>query len=207
MQTHYHITSTGLKHAISSSCSDMVSRDDSFQQILIYLLKQNIYGPVLFSDILEYFNDDKALAFKKISKMISLQLIDMRDSGVTETFEIKIDIDFYLYTQSRSDDYVLSDLDGFPVSFCGFNQQQATNISAVACDYVKAAKRSRYKPETNLLQTPLSIKTTWSDLEIIIYLLHFENLSCLLITKHANFLDKIEFLNLASYLFNRYNYE
>jgi len=207
MQTSYHITSTGLKHVISSSSTDMVGRNDAFQRLLIFLLKHFMHGPVLFSEILDIFNNDKSLTYKKISKMISLQLIDMTDSDVTEPFEKMTDLYHLLSTQCKNDDFVLSDLDGFPISFCGFNQQQATNISAVACDYVKASRRSRHKPESNLLETPLSIKTTWSDLEIIIYQLHLDCFSCLLITKNTDFIEKVEFLNLASYLFNRYNYE
>jgi len=203
MQTRYHITATGIQHAIASiGIND--SNNNSDQSLLVYLLKQNIISSVSFSDILNFFNNDKSLAFKKISKLISLQLIDISESEINE---LNSEINYFLDSYKTDNDYIFVDYNGFPITYNGFDQQQAINISTVAYDYIKAAKRSRQETEINSLNTPLSIKTSWGDLNIIIYLLHLENFSCLLVTKNTEFMNKPEFTRLASYLCNRYNYE
>lgn len=203
METRYFITCTGVKHAIAAA--DNGSHNESFQ-LLLYLLKCSSYGPVSFSDLVSYFNNNKTQAFKEISKMISLQLIDMNESDSEQPDATK-DKMFFLNSLSMEDDYILSDLNGLPISNHGFNQQQAISISAIAYDYIKASKRSRYESENTELKTPLSIKTSWCDIEIIIHLLYFKNLPCLLITKNSDLMNKAEFINLASYLYNRYSYE
>lgn len=202
MKPYYHITSNGVKHAIASPVSD-----DAFQLLLLYFLKKNNKGPILFSDVLTYFNNEKSRAFKIISGMISHQLIDISEPKSSETENIPVHSNVYLTSSCKDYDYILADLNGFPISYSGFNKQQSINISAVAYDYIKASKRSRYENEKNMIETPLSIKTTWNNIDIIIYLLSMNDLSCLLISKSSDFINTNEFINLASYLCNRYNYE
>ncbi len=203
MQPRYHITSTGIRHVTASPVTEQ-STDDSQQRLLLFILKQSIKGPVLFSEILQYFNDNKSLAFKKISNLISLQLIDMTESETVDNgFENRNSL---LSALCTNNDYILANLNGLPISFCGFEQQQAVNISAAACDYIKASRRSRYESKTSSLDTPLSIQTSWNNIDITIYLLHLENFSCLLISKEPDFINHIEFLKIASYLCNRYSH-
>lgn len=201
MKTYYHITNAGVIHAVASPKVETSTDDNIYQLLLLYLLKQNINGAILFSDILEYFYNNKSLAFKTISKLISLQLVD-----ITETQNDKNEIHsrHFLNDQCKDNDYILSDLNGLTISYCGFEQQQAVMICAVAYDYINASKRSRYETKVD---SPLSIKTSWNNTDIIINQLYLESFPCLLITRDTDFLDKKEFINLASYLCNRYNYE
>jgi len=206
MKTSYHITNAGAKYAVAS-VNKTSALNDSVQSLLLYFLKQKINGSILFTDILNYYNNDKPLAFKKITKLISLQLIDISESEIENTKTIKTSNEPFLDSIKTDNNYLFVDLNGLPISYCGFNQQQAISISTIAYDYVKASKRLRRETENNSLQTPLSIKTSWNDFDIIICLLYLENFSCLLITKNTNFMDSNEFINLTSYLCNRYNYE
>ncbi|VAW58788.1 hypothetical protein MNBD_GAMMA08-1505 [hydrothermal vent metagenome] len=206
MKTNYHITSSGAKYVIAS-VNKTPAAIDSNQSLLLYFLKQKINGAIAFSDILNHFNNDKPLAFKKITQLISLQLIDINEPETENLEPINTSNEYFLDSIKTDDNYLFVDLNGFPISYCGFNQQQAISISSVAYDYIKASSRSRNETENNSLQTPRSIKTSWSDFDIIICLLYLENFSCLLITKNTHFMDSNEFINLASYLCNRYNYE
>lgn len=204
MQPSYHITSAGVQHAFASPAS---ATDDFSHLLLLYILKNANEGPVLFSDILKYFHNNKSLTFKIISHMISLQLIDMNESEINEKQNATININLSANSDCDNNQYILADLNGLPISCCGFNQQQTNNISAVAYDYIKAAKRSRYETEDHPTATPLSIKTTWNKFDIIIYVLYINHFTCLLITKNDDFINKNKFINLASHLCNRYNYE
>jgi len=204
MQPSYYITKTGVNHVIASSTP---AADDISRLLLLHFLKQINYGPVSFSDILKYFNNDKSLTFKKISSMISYQLIDMSESNLHSTENTISQSSSTISHYCSDNDYVLADLNGLAISSCGFNQIQASNISAIAYDYIKASKRSRYEIESHEIESPLSIRTSWNNLDIIIYVLYINKFSCLLITKNEDFINKNEFIHLASHLCNRYNYE
>jgi len=206
MQASYHITASGIKYVVASNV------ENSDRSLLLYILKKNDNAPISFNDILIYFNNDKKNAFIEVCKLLKHELIDINESSnplsnvnhpnTTITTKNKTINQFCFENK-----FVLSDLNGFPITYSGFNHQQSINISAVAYDFIQASCRSRIKNNHDVKFKPLSIKTTWQDIEIIIYLLYFENFACILTTKDSSFWDEIGFINLAAFLCNRYNYD
>jgi len=206
MQASYHITVSGIKYVVASNVRN------SDRSLLLYILKKNDNEPVSFNDILIYFNNDKKNAFIEICKLMKQELIDINESSnpLSNTHHPNTAITTKNKTINQfcsENKFVLSDLNGFPVTYSGFNHQQSINISAVAYDFIQASSRSRIKNNHEVKTKPLSIKTTWQDIEIIIYLLYFEDFTCILTTKDSGFLDEARFRNLASFLCNRYNYD
>lgn len=201
MQTCYQITPSGVSYAIASDSSTLN------RSLLSIILKNNFTKPLTFAEILAFFNNDKAMAFKQVCTFLEEELIDINDDTASMNKH-------NLTVQSKAinkliseEDYVLSDFNGFPISHSGFDRTQAINISAVAYDFIKASRRSRSLNSEDEIIRPLSIKTTWNNTDIIIYLLYFDKFSCLLTTKNSETILNKGFVHLASYLCNRYNYE
>jgi len=201
MQTCYQITPSGVSYAIASD-SHTTNR-----LLLTRVLKNNFTRPVTFAEILTFFNNDKALAFKQVCTLLEQDLIDINDDSASINSLNSANNRKTLKTLPAEKDYVLSDFNGFPVSHSGFNKLQAINISAIAYDFIKASRRSRSEGSADEITRPLSIKTTWNNIDITIYLLYFDKFSCLLTTKNSDTIVNKGFIQLASYLCNRYNYE
>jgi len=203
MQTSYHITASGIKYVVASNAQE------TDRSLLLYILKKN-NTPVSFNEIVIFFKDDKKSAFTEICKLIKLEFIDIIESNsllknINQTNTDISTTDKTINHQYTKKDFVLSDLNGFPVTYSGFNHQQSLTISAVAYDFIQASSRARHNHEKQF--KPLSIKTFWQDMDITIFLLFFGNFSCILTTKDSGLLDEIGFTYLASFLCNRYNYE
>ncbi len=206
MQTSYHITNAGVKRLTATSYSQDLINDDIYQ-LLILTLNRHINTTVSFSDASILFNYEKARTFKVISKMLSLQLIDMNESSNANSNEETLSAKYFLSNLQVQSQYILSDLNGFPIIASGFNQQQTVDISAIAYDYIKASRRSRHINKISDTNQPLSITTSWADMSLTIYLLYFDKFSCLLTTTDSNFLNSSAFIEISSYVCNRYNYE
>lgn len=206
MQPHYHITASGLKRVTATSHTKDLLNDDIYQ-LLIFILNKHINACVSFSEVAILFNNEKTRTFKVISKMLSLQLIDMNESNEKDIHDDNQLTEYFLNNLQIQNQYVLSDLNGLPISASGFDQQQIINLSAMAYDYIKASKRSRHINDTADTDIPLSITTSWGDMNITIYLLYFNKFSCLLTTTGTDFINSPEFIKIASYVCSRYNYE
>jgi hypothetical protein len=200
MQTSYYITKTGLNYAIASNIQD------SFSCFLLLIIKKHLENPIKFNEVIDFYKNDRVMAFKQICEMIKLDLIDVYEKNYTtktidqSNKEILIDS---LYTKN---DYVLSDSNGLPISYYGFNQQQSINISAIAYDLIRASRRARYDNQNHDSHMPLCIKTTLYDIDINIIHIFLGTFSCLLTTRFNNLDDQSGFIELISFLYNRYSY-
>jgi len=190
MNACYLITPQGVSYAIASNQSDKK------RSLLLFVLKKISDGLVSFDDITAFYNDDKKLAFKEICGLLDLQLITLNEPAVNITDETTGEILF-------NNEFILSDLHGLTIHYQGFDQQTAQQISAGACEFIRAS--CRYQQGTQ--STPLCIETTWQNSGIKIYRLHLENFSCLLTSKSHSILDHKAFVPCISYLCSRYSYE
>ena len=127
METSYHITAKGLNHALASSSKD------TGQLFLLHIIKKQNNEPIILSDIHQFYNDYKTASFKEIFNMIKLELIDVHDKNSSTQIPSTVSNsnpghDKKIYNIFCNNDFVLSDLIGFPIVYNGFNQYQSINI-------------------------------------------------------------------------------
>lgn len=191
MKACYLITSQGVKYAIASN------QPDDNRALLIFILKKISSGLVNFNDIINFYSNNKKLAFIKICNLLNLQLITLNEPAVNiadkTTGEILL-----------NNEFILSDLHGLTIHYQGFDQTTAQQISANACEFIRASSRLQQEQDTQ--STPLCIETTWQNNSIKIYRLYLENYSCLLTSKTHSILDHEAFIPCISYLYSRYSY-
>ncbi|HED33959.1 MAG TPA: hypothetical protein ENJ08_07045 [Gammaproteobacteria bacterium] len=190
MNACYLITPQGVRYAIASN------QPDKKRLLLLFILKKISDGLVSFDDVTGFYQHDKKLAFKEICSLLDLQLITLNEPAVNIANETAEEILF-------NNEFILSDLHGLIIYYRGFDPQTAQQISANACEFIRASRRQQQDAQS----TPLCIETTWQNSGIKIYRLYLENFSCLLTSKSHSILDHKAFVPCISYLCSRYSYE
>lgn len=166
MQASYHITQAGLLYAIAS-----VQAEEE-RCFLLAFLKKNNTSPFSFSDAQAYYEQDTEIAFKQICSLLEQGFIDISDNvahlPVTQE------------NRPLNSEYLLSDLNGLPIRYQGFERTQADQLAAIANDYIRVSRRSLKNYETGKLLSPVSLDIRFHDKDVCILLLHLGNFSCLL---------------------------
>ena len=197
MQASYNITQKGMMFAVASKDKNTI------EKLLIFILKQHASDPVCFSQICEYFDNNKHAAFKIVCEMLESEFIDI-DQGIENSDSIS-ELTLSGISESLADkEYILSDFNGLPVHNSGFNHEDSLCISSIACDLIRISRRSDQMNPAQKQFQPASVETTWNQHEIIVYFLCFGGYSCLLTCKRDTFLKQIEAIPLIAYLCNRY---
>lgn len=199
MQTSYCITQQGLMYAIASN------KINENRLLLIHILKKYADTPISFAEICVHCDADKKKAFKQICGMLELGFIDIDEREHIQESPTHRAQHKQLSDVSPDNEFILSDLNGLPVTCSGFNQQQSLQLAAIACDFTRVSRRNRQVDQSNTL-IPVSIETTWQDKNIIIYLLHLGYFSCLLTTGDTAYIKHHTFIHFASFLCGRYSH-